>query len=98
MIAAMIDTEELEVLKYYVATAENSDSRQDPLGLAKVEDEEFGVYMMGTNDGEWGENSDPDPTGDTKEGCPRGGEGGGGGGLGRGRLKEKWRLQRRSLA
>lgn len=60
MIAAMIDTEELEVIKYYTATAENNNTRQDPLALVKVEDEEYGVYMIGTNNGEWLEDSEPD--------------------------------------
>ncbi|CAM9435239.1 unnamed protein product, partial [Laminaria digitata] len=60
MIAAMVDTEKLEVSKYYVATPENADTRQDPYALVKVDDEPLGVYMIGINDGEWGEDSDPE--------------------------------------
>ena len=57
----MVGTEELEVVKYFVAAADNTETRERPYAMVKDENEELGIYMIGITDGEWGdEDSDPE--------------------------------------
>lgn len=63
MIAAKIDTDLLEVVKYFTATAASNETREQPWAMVKDDNEDDGVFLIGYEDGDF-EDEDVDPDGE----------------------------------
>lgn len=62
MVAAKIDTDLLEVVKYFTATAASNATREQPWTMVKDDNEDDGVFLIGYEDGDF-EDEDVDPDG-----------------------------------
>lgn len=62
MIAAKIDTDELEVIKYFTAVAATNLTREDALAMVTDESVDDGVFFIGHQDGDF-EDEDFEPEG-----------------------------------
>ncbi|CAM9564168.1 unnamed protein product, partial [Ascophyllum nodosum] len=63
MIAAKIDIDTLEVVKYFNAPAASNLTKEWPLAMVKVDDVDDGVYLIGYEDGDF-EDEDVEPDDD----------------------------------
>ena len=67
MIAAKIDIDTLEVVKYFNAPAASNLTKEWPLAMVKVDDVDDGVYLIGYEDGDF-EDEDVEPDGERHRG------------------------------
>lgn len=70
MIAAKIDPDELEVTKYFVAPAASTETREQPMAMVKDPNVVDGVYLIGKQDGDFGDEDvvpEPDPDSESDE-------------------------------